>query len=254
MEQEQISEIVRELERCKSVLFVTGAGISAESGLPTYRGIGGLYEQDETAEGIPIEAALSGAMFRRDPTITWKYIHQIERSCRAAGPNRAHEAIAEIEGRFDRVWTLTQNVDGLHHAAGSKQVIDIHGDVHRLVCTRCGHRWRVKDYAGLSIPPSCPECDSLVRPEVVLFGEMLPMDRVRVLQEQLARGFDAVFSIGTTSVFPYIAEPVIDARRRGGLTVEINPGASEVSHVVKHRLRAGAAAVLDALVRALDRL
>lgn len=254
MEQERISEIAGELARCNSVLFVTGAGVSAESGLPTYRGIGGLYEEEVTAEGIPIEAALSGAMFQRAPAITWKYIHQIESSCRAAGPNRAHEVIAELEGRFERVWTLTQNVDGLHHAAGSKQVIDIHGDVHRLVCTQCRHRWRVKNYAGLSIPPSCPECASLVRPEIVLFGEMLPMDRVLLLEEQLMRGFDAVFSIGTTSVFPYIAEPVIDARRRGGLTVEINPGVSEVSHVVKHRLRAGAAAVLDALVQALDRI
>jgi NAD-dependent deacetylase len=192
-------------------------------------------------------------MFQRDPAITWKYIHQIESSCRDAGPNRAHEAIAELEDRFDRVWTLTQNVDGLHHTAGSTQVIDIHGDVHWLLCTQCGHRWRVESYAGLPIPPTCPECDSLVRPEVVLFGEMLPVDRVRVLQEQLMRGFDAVFSIGTTSVFPYIAQPVIDARRRGGLTVEINPGVSEVSQVVTHRLRTGAAATMDALVRALDR-
>lgn len=232
---------------------MTGAGISADSGLPTYRGIGGLYERDATEEGIPIEAALSGAMFRRDPTLTWKYIHQIESSCRGAGPNRAHDVIAELERRFERVWTLTQNVDGLHLAAGSRRVIDIHGDVHRLVCTRCGHRWRVETYAGLSIPPSCPECDSLVRPEVVLFGEMLPMDRVRMLQEQLAHGFDAVFSIGTTSVFPYIAEPVIDARRRGALTVEINPDASEVSHLVHYRLQQGAAAAMDALVRELDR-
>lgn len=253
MELEQITAIARRLKECRSVLFVTGAGISADSGLPTYRGIGGLYEQDETDDGIPIEAALSGAMFQRDPAITWKYIHQIESSCRDAGPNRAHEAIAELEDRFDRVWTLTQNVDGLHHTAGSTQVIDIHGDVHWLLCTQCGHRWRVESYAGLPIPPTCPECDSLVRPEVVLFGEMLPVDRVRVLQEQLMRGFDAVFSIGTTSVFPYIAQPVIDARRRGGLTVEINPGVSEVSQVVTHRLRTGAAATMDALVRALDR-
>jgi len=253
MDLEQIEAIARRLRESRSVLFVTGAGISADSGLPTYRGIGGLYEQDETDDGIPIEAALSGAMFRRDPAITWKYIHQIESSCRGAGPNRAHQVIAELEQRFERVWTLTQNVDGLHHAAGSTRVIDIHGDVHWLLCTRCGHRWRVESYAGLPIPPACPECDSLVRPEVVLFGEMLPMDRVRVLQEQLARGFDAVFSIGTTSVFPYIAEPIIDARRRGGLTVEINPGASEVSHIVTHRLRMGAAAAMDALVRALDR-
>lgn len=253
MELEQITAIARRLKECRSVLFVTGAGISADSGLPTYRGIGGLYEQDETDDGIPIEAALSGAMFQRDPAITWKYIHQIESSCRDAGPNRAHEAIAELEDRFDRVWTLTQNVDGLHHTAGSTQVIDIHGDVHWLLCTQCGHRWRVESYAGLPIPPTCPECDSLVRPEVVLFGEMLPVDRVRVLQEQLMHGFDAVFSIGTTSVFPYIAQPVIDARRRGGLTVEINPGVSEVSQVVTHRLRTGAAATMDALVRALDR-
>ena len=252
--QEQIAEIARRLNGSRSVLFVTGAGISADSGLPTYRGIGGLYEQDETDDGIPIEAALSGAMFQRDPALTWKYIHQIESSCRDAGPNRAHEIIAELESRFERVWTLTQNVDGLHHAAGSRRVIDIHGDVHWLLCTRCAHRWRVESYAGMPIPPSCPECNALVRPEVVLFGEMLPMDRVQVLQDELSRGFDVVFTIGTTSVFPYIAQPVIDARRRGGLTVEINPGISEVSHVVNYRLKTGAAAAMDALVAALDRV
>ncbi len=253
MDSPDIPAIAQQLKQSRSVLFITGAGVSADSGLPTYRGIGGLYEQEETDEGIPIEAALSGAMFQRNPALTWKYIHQIESSCRDAGPNRAHEVIAELESRFDRVWTLTQNVDGLHHAAGSTQVIDIHGDVHWLVCTRCSHRWRVKSYAGLAIPPSCPECDSLVRPEVVLFGEMLPYDRTRLLQEQLMHGFDAVFSVGTTSVFPYIAQPVVDARRRGMLSVEINPGASEVSHIVDYRLRMGAAAAMDALVEALDR-
>lgn len=253
MKSEFIDDIAGRLNRCESVLFVTGAGISAESGLPTYRGIGGLYEQEATDEGIPIEAALSGAMFQRDPALTWKYIHQIESACREAGPNRAHRAIVDLERRFPRVWTLTQNVDGLHHAAGSQNVIDIHGDVHGLVCTRCGHRWRVVNYAGLAIPPSCPECDSLVRPEVVLFGEMFPLDRVQVLEEQLMRGFDAVFTIGTSSVFPYIAEPVIDARRRGRMTVEINPGVSEVSHIVDYRLQTGAAAAMDALVQALDR-
>ena len=252
MEEQHIFDIVRRLRDSRSVLFITGAGISADSGLPTYRGIGGLYEQEETDEGIPIEAALSGAMFQRDPSLTWRYIHQIESSCRGAGPNRAHHVIAELERRFDRVWTLTQNVDGLHHAAGSTNVIDIHGDVHRLICTRCGHRWRVDNYAGLPIPPSCPECDALVRPEVVLFGEMLPLDRLGLLEEQLMRGFDAVFSIGTTSVFPYIADPVIDARRRGALTVEVNPGTSEVSHIVEYRIRTGAAAAMDAVVQALD--
>ena len=253
MDLDPIEDIARRLSRCESVLFVTGAGISADSGLPTYRGIGGLYERADTDEGISIEAALSGAMFQRDPSLTWKYIHQIESACRDAGPNRAHEAIVELERRFERVWVLTQNVDGLHHAAGSKNVIDIHGDVHRLRCTRCGHRWRVVNYAALAIPPSCPLCDSLVRPEVVLFGEMLPVDRSRTLQSQLMMGFDAVFTIGTTSVFPYIAEPVLDAKRRGRMTVEINPGASEVSQLGDYCLRTGAATTMDALVHALDR-
>ncbi|MGB5810459.1 MAG: NAD-dependent deacylase [Polyangiales bacterium] len=253
MESREIDEIGRQLAGCRSILFVTGAGISADSGLPTYRGIGGLYDQDTTDEGIPIEVALSGDMFRRDPALTWKYIHQIEGACRNARPNRAHALIAELERRLERVWTLTQNVDGLHRSAGSQRVIDIHGDVHRLACTQCGHRWRVRSYKGLDIPPSCPECASLVRPEVVLFGEMLPYDQTHLLQDQLTRGFDAVFSIGTTSVFPYIAQPVLDARRRGALTVEINPGASEVSAIVDYRLRAGAADAMTAVVQALDR-
>lgn len=252
----QIAEVARRIAKrlatCRSVLFITGAGISADSGLPTYRGIGGLYEQDDTDDGIPIEAALSGAMFARAPDVTWKYIHQIESSARGAKPNRAHEVIVEFERRFERVWTLTQNVDGLHQHAGTKQVIDIHGDVHKLVCVKCGHRWIVKNYADIEIPPPCHVCGALVRPEVVLFGEMLPFDRTRTLEEQLIRGFDAVFSIGTTSVFPYIAQPVLDARRRGALTVEINPGESEVSHLVEYRLRTGAADSMEAVVRALD--
>ncbi len=253
MNPEAVAEIAERLASCRSVLFVTGAGISADSGLPTYRGIGGLYEQEHTDEGVPIEVALSGAMFQRKPELTWKYIHQIESSCRGAGPNRAHLAIAQLESRFERLWTLTQNVDGLHHSAGSSNVIDIHGDVHKLLCTACGHRWAVPSYASIEIPPACPLCGGLVRPEVVLFGEMLPVSQVRRLEQELTRGFDAVFSIGTTSVFPYIAEPVIDARRRGALTVEVNPGRSEVSGLVDYRLQVGAAAAMEAVVAALLR-
>ncbi len=114
--QDQISEIARRLAGSRSVLFVTGAGISADSGLPTYRGIGGLYEQEETDEGIPIEAALSGAMFQRDPALTWKYIHQIESSCRDAGPNRAHEAIAELESL--QTWLINLHMTRLRGKSG----------------------------------------------------------------------------------------------------------------------------------------
>ncbi len=238
----------------RSVLFITGAGISADSGLPTYRGIGGLYEDADatTDEGFEIEDALSGEMLRTRPEVCWKYIHQIERACRGATWNRAHQVLALMEGRYERTWVLTQNVDGFHGRAGSKNVIEIHGDVHKLACTRCAYRDRVEDYAALSIPPRCPDCGELVRPEVVLFGEMLPRAAVAVLDRELGRGFDLVVSIGTTSVFPYIIAPVMLARNAGRDTVEINPGTTSVSHMVAHRIRNRAAVALDAIWRRLE--
>jgi NAD-dependent deacetylase len=147
---------------------------------------------------------------------------------------------------------LTQNVDAFHRRAGSKNVIEIHGDVHRLRCTRCKFRDCVEDYAGLSIPPRCPDCGAIVRPEVVLFGEMLPRGAVAAMQRELDRGFDLVVSIGTTSVFPYIAAPVVLARSAGRDTVEINPGTTGVSHVVTHRMRSRAAVALDAVWQRLE--
>lgn len=234
------------------VLFITGAGLSADSGLPTYRGIGGLYERDHTDDGVPIEVALSGRMLARDPELCWKYVHQIEQACRGARPNAAHRVIAALERHKDAC-VLTQNVDGLHRAAGSTRVIEIHGDVHDLACTRCEHRRRVDDFAGLDIPPACPVpgCAALVRPEVVLFGEMLPGPAVTDLRRELRAGFDLVVSVGTTSTFPYIAEPVLVARALGKPTIEVNPGTSEVSELVDLRIRAGAAATFEALWAAL---
>jgi NAD-dependent deacetylase len=240
------------LKASKRILFITGAGVSADSGLPTYRGIGGLYERDATADGVPIEVALSGRMLARDPALCWKYIHQIESACRGAQPNAAHHVIAALERYGFESWVLTQNVDGLHRAAGSTNLIEIHGDVHKLACTVCTFRCTVEDYTGLEIPPGCPQCGKLLRPEVVLFGEMLPALAVSILRRELRTGFDLVVSIGTTSTFPYIAEPVVMARALGRPTIEVNPGESEVSHAVAQRIRAGAGATFSALWDALD--
>lgn len=248
-----VSAAARILGAARSVLFVTGAGISADSGLPTYRGVGGLYESDATEEGLPIEVLLSGETFARRPEKTWKYLGAIERACRGARPNRAHEAIAALEASRERVVVLTQNIDGLHRAAGSREVIEIHGDVHELACTRCPWASRVASYEGLTLPPRCPECAALVRPAVVLFGEMLPRAAVERLEAELRRGFDAVFSIGTTSVFPYVAAPVLMARAWGAGSVEVNPGETEVSGAVDVRLRCGAAAAMDAVLAASRR-
>src|SRR4051794_31297815 len=111
---ETVDRVVDHLLRARSVLFVTGAGMSADSGLPTYRGVGGLYDAGETEEGFAIEEMLSGPMFARKPQWTWKYLRQIEQACRGAKFNRGHAVIAEMERSFERVWVLTQNVDGFH--------------------------------------------------------------------------------------------------------------------------------------------
>ncbi len=247
-----ISKVARLLGKVRSALFITGAGMSADSGLPTYRGIGGLYDSGATEEGLPIDVLLSGQVFARRPDLTWKYLAEIERACRGAVPNRGHEVLALLERRIPRCVVLTQNVDGFHRRAGSKEVIEIHGNLHELTCTACAWRERVVDYAALTIPPACPACRSVVRPEVVLFGEILPKPSLDRLEKELDLGFDLVLTIGTTSVFPYIAAPVSLARARGVSTVEINPGESEVSDLVDLRIRAGARDALDAIWAALD--
>lgn len=244
-----LDEIAALLRQARSVLFITGAGVSADSGLPTYRGIGGLYQDRATEEGVPIEVALSGQMFARKPELSWRHIAAIERACRGARPSAGHVAMVEVERHVPRTWVLTQNVDGLHLAAGSRNVIEIHGTVHDLRCTRCGSVRTVEDYAKEAIPPRCAACGAIERPEVVLFGEALPPGAVATYRRELERGFDMVFSVGTTSVFPYIAEPVRLARRAGVPTVEINPGESDVSDLVSHRLAARAAQVLPEIVR-----
>jgi NAD-dependent deacetylase len=247
MENEKLESVCRILGNADSILFITGAGISADSGLPTYRGIGGLYNQKHTDEGIAIEEALSGKMLTARPEITWKYVYQIEQSCRNAKYNRGHEVIAEMERHFTRVWVLTQNIDGFHRQAGSKNIIDIHGDMHHLMCTRCGDVRHVVDYSGLAIPPLCTTCQAVLRPQVVFFGEMLPEEKYWRLAKELENGFDVVFSIGTTSVFPYIAGPVLEAKRRGWPVIEINPAQTEVSHLADIKFAAGAAKTLDAI-------
>lgn len=244
MNDHKIAEVAGLLKKSGRILFITGAGISAESGLPTYRGIGGLYNDTTTEDGIPIETALAGEMLKKNPEVTWKYLARIEESCRGAVFNRAHEVIAEMERHFPAVWVLTQNIDGFHHAAGSKKVIDIHGDLHKLLCTACSWRETVSDYSGLDIPPRCPRCDRIVRPDVVFFGEMLPPEQVQVLYGELAAGFDIYFSVGTTSVFPYIREPVLMGNSLNRATVEINPDDTEISDIVDIKIRMGAAEAL----------
>ena len=227
--------------------------MSADSGLPTYRGIGGLYQDTPTPEGIPIEVVLSGQMFRSRPELTWRYLLEVEKACRDAEPNEGHRVIARLEKEKAGVWILTQNVDGLHRAAGSENVIEIHGRFSTLKCVSCEYAEVVSDYSDLDGVPGCPLCGSVVRPDVVLFGESLPTGAVDRLERESARGFDIVVSIGTTSVFPYIAEPILRARQRGVPSVEINPGTTQVSDIVDYKLTGAASDVLKQIWSELQR-
>ncbi len=252
----QVRALADAFSSARSVLFITGAGVSADSGLPTYRGVGGLYNSGLTTEGIPIEAALSGQMLQARPEICWKYMLQIERACRGAQPNAAHAIMALLQRRVERGWVLTQNVDGLHARAGASNLIEIHGNLRHLHCLACDWTSEVDDFIALEpelgtpeapVAPRCPACNAGIRPRVVLFGEMLPPDALTPLEAQLRAGFDLVVSVGTTSAFPYIAAPVVMAKRAGKTTVEINPGTTDVSPIVDIRIRAGAAATFEAL-------
>lgn len=247
-----IGRVAVKLRAARSALFITGAGLSADSGLPTYRGVGGLYDERETPEGLPIEEILSGPIFRRRPDLTWRYLREVAEACRGREPNRGHEVIAGLERRMPRVVVLTQNVDGFHRRAGSHDVIDIHGDLHHLVCTKCSWEETVEDYDHISPLPRCIDCHSVVRPDVVLFGEMLPERKLRRLHEEMDRGFDVVFSVGTSSLFAYIQAPVRRAKAAGAHTVEINPGWTDVTELVDEKIEGGAAETLEALWEAYE--
>jgi len=252
-----IGEIATLLASAKRVLIITGAGVSVESGLPTYRGIGGLYEVDVTEDGMAIEEALSGPMIEKRPEITWKYLRQISDACRGKKPNRSHTILAEIEKRIPGTWLLTQNVDGLHHKAGSKNLIEIHGRADLLYCTKCrqnadGEQVLYQSGLPASELPTCAACQGLLRPDVVLFCELLPEKEVAKLDRLAQTGVDLVLSIGTSSQFPYIAGPVFLAAELGIPTVEINPGKTPVSHIVSHRLGLPCGEALEAIWEAMS--
>lgn len=254
IESADFTAVAELLASAKRVLFITGAGVSAESGLPTYRGVSGLYQQSDTEDDIPIEVALSGDMLQRRPELTWKYLRQIESGCRLASCNASHNAIAEL-GHNKDICVLTQNIDGFHADAGSDNLIEIHGNARTVFCMACDWREQVKDYSRWdstsSLAPSCERCGGLLRPTVVLFGEMLPELALDRLYAELNKGFDMVFSVGTSSLFPYIVQPVLDATQRGVPTVEINPANTDISQVVDYKFTNAAGELLPTLVRYL---
>ncbi len=248
---EKVAECLHEAEK---ILFITGAGISADSGLPTYRGVGGLYEEKETEDGVPIETAVSGFMLQSRPELTWKYLWQIGATCYGANPNRAHEIIARLQEQKPNTWVMTQNIDGLHRAAGTINLIEMHGYTFEMYCMQCRAAYSFDEiFPELmqkpTLPPICPQtgCNGIIRPNVVLFGEYLPSEAYLKLQALLERGLDLVISIGTSNSFPYIVAPVYTP---GIPTVEINPLETAISETVSYRIPLGATEAMEGIWKA----
>jgi len=192
-------ELRRIAERCEPgrVLVFTGAGISAESGIPTFRGPGGLWEKYDPEKVATIDA------FRRDPSLYWRFFLEVRLPIlKRVKPNPAHYAVAQLQKNGWVSAVVTQNIDGLHQAAGAESVLELHGSTRRFLCTECTFRCGLEQVEGLlekNLPPLCPQCGAVVRPDVVLFGEMLQGDVLSAAIEA-ARKSSIALSVGSSLV------------------------------------------------------
>jgi len=194
---------------------LTGAGISAESGIPTFRGPGGLWKEYKPEDLATPEA------FARDPKLVWEWYNWRRELIAKAAPNAAHHALVEIEKRKARFTLITQNVDGLHDLAGSGKILKLHGDIWRMRCTQCGADFPNRRVPLPKIPPHCA-CGGLARPGVVWFGEPLPEGMMQEA-EHAASSALVFLSIGTSAVVYPAAGLIPHAKRAGARVIEINP-------------------------------
>jgi NAD-dependent deacetylase len=247
------NELIRRLSRESRITVLTGAGVSAASGVPTFRGAGGLWK-NFTPETLATPQA-----FARDPRLVWEWYDWRRQLIAKCEPNAAHHVLASWSRRFPHFTLVTQNVDGLHErafaTAAARQavpgVIRLHGSIWEVSCWRqCAgapSRWRDATVPYPEIPPRCPYCGDVIRPGVVWFGESL--DPEIVDRAEAAADCDVFITIGTSAIV-YPAAGFIDvARRRGAYTVEINPEATPAA--VNLALRGGAETILPALAAQL---
>jgi NAD-dependent deacetylase len=206
-----------------SITVLTGAGISAESGIPTFRSTAGLWKQFR-----PEDLATPQA-FARDPKLVWEWYDWRRGLINPAKPNPGHIALVDLERRVPRFTLITQNVDGLHQKAGSESVLEVHGSIWNLRCTRCDRSWFDRS-VPLCLPPSC-ECGALARPGVVWFGEGLPRD-IWLSAERSTLSCDVFLVVGTSAVV-YPAAGLVDlAQSSGAKVIEINAEKTTISRTV----------------------
>lgn len=237
------SQLVETLCTAGRIVALTGSGISAESGVPTFRDAQtGLWARYDPQELATPEA------FARNPRLVWDWYEWRRGLVSTAEPNPGHRALVEIENRAPEFTVITQNVDGLHQTAGSRAVVELHGNIGR---TRCSEEGVLVEEYGDGRPPRCPRCGAFLRPDVVWFGEMLPFGALEEASEA-ARACDIFLSIGTSSlVYPAAGLPY-EALENGATVVEINPSETPLTPRVHFVLRGRAGDVLPELLARLS--
>jgi NAD-dependent deacetylase len=245
---EGIRELARRLRARPRITVVTGAGVSAASGIPTFRGPGGLWRNFR-----PEDLATMGA-FARDPRLVWEWYAWRRELVAKAKPNRAHEVLASWSQRYEGFTLITQNVDGLHERAGTRNLIRYHGSLWELRCSRdCAEapeRWPDETVPFAEFPPRCPACGAFARPGVVWFGEPIPLPALRGASR--AADCDLFLTVGTSSLVYPAAALSAEASVRGAFAVEVNPEATPASASVDLVLPAPAEEVLDRVERLLQ--
>ena len=238
------AEVENALRKARQVVALTGAGISAESGVPTFRdaqtGLWAKYDPQELA---------TPQAFRRNPKLVWDWYAWRRELVAVAEPNPGHFALAKIERLVPQFTLITQNVDSLHQKAGNIAVIELHGNISRIKCyeeDKIVDHWQEPDGDGL---PRCPRCGGMLRPDVVWFGEMLP---AAALQQAInaSRSADFFLTIGTSGIVQPAASLPFEAIENGAIAVEINPSETSLSAWMHHELRGPSGVILPALIAA----
>ena len=230
------------------VLIITGAGVSAESGIPTFRGADGYWRNLDPTKLATPEA------FAHDPNLVWDWYRERRRRIRTAQPNPAHHAIAKLAERADEFLLVTQNVDDLHRRAGLplEKMVQIHGDIFITHCSRCAFRRQEDQQLDDGSLPNCPECGAFLRPGVVWFGEQLDLAKIGTVEKFLADGdCDLVIVAGTTALFDYIVDWALRARGQTGQLIEVNPEETSLSQFATKPFREPAGVALPPLVNEL---
>jgi NAD-dependent deacetylase len=230
------------------VLVITGAGVSAESGIPTFRGKDGYGRNLDPTKLATPEA------FVRDPNLVWEWYRERRQRIRKAEPNPAHQAIATLAERAGEFLLVTQNVDDLHRRAGlpSEKMVQIHGDIFITHCSRCDFRRHEDDQHDEGSLPKCPECGAFMRPGVVWFGEQLDLAKIGIVENFVTGGdCDLVIVVGTTALFGYIIDWALRARGHTGQLVEVNPEETSLSPFATKSVREPAGVALPRLVNEL---